>query len=81
MTTVCCDAVYFGGLGEKFFNNAVEATLLERVTGTFSMFMFPIIIYFCIFSFMVCSTPLVTSLRLEQHALIQKYDRLCFALE
>ena len=57
-------AVYFGGLGEMFFNKAVETTLLERITGTISMFMFPIVIYFCIFSFMVRPTPLVVSLQL-----------------
>ena len=49
--------MYFGGLGQLFFNKAVETTVLERITGTVSMFLFPIVIYFCIFSFMARSTP------------------------
>ena len=62
-------AVYFGGLGELFFNKAMETTVLERITGTVSMFLFPIIIYFCIFSFMACSIRLACSCFLEVHEL------------
>ena len=34
----------------------METTVLDCITGSVSMFLFPIIIYFCIFSLMVRST-------------------------
>lgn len=37
-----------------FFNKSVERTWLDHVTGTFCVFVFPFLIYFCIFSIMVC---------------------------
>jgi hypothetical protein len=50
-------AVYFGGLNEMFFNPRQEHTFLDLIVGTVSVFLFPFIIYFCIFSFMVSTLP------------------------
>jgi hypothetical protein len=55
-------AVYFGGLNQMFFNPRQERTFLDHIVGTVSVFLFPFIIYFCIFSFMV-SNPLSRNLK------------------
>jgi hypothetical protein len=48
-------AVYFGGLNQMFFNPRQEITFLDHIVGTVCVFLFPFLIYFCIFSFMVCN--------------------------
>ena len=52
---VKCCVVYFGGLNQLFFNPRVERTMLDSFVGTVSVFLFPFLIYFCIFSLMVRS--------------------------
>jgi hypothetical protein len=49
--------VYFGGLSQMFFNPRQERTFLDHISGTVCVFLFPLLIYFCIFSFMVSSLP------------------------
>lgn len=39
-----------------FFNPMVEKTMLDSITGTLCMFIFPCLVYVCIFSLMVRST-------------------------
>jgi hypothetical protein len=50
-------AVYFGGLSQMFFNPSQEITFLDHIVGTVCVFLFPFLIYFCIFSFMVSTLP------------------------
>jgi hypothetical protein len=50
-------AVYFGGLNQMFFNPRQEITFLDHIVGTVCVFLFPFLIYFCIFSFMVSYLP------------------------
>jgi hypothetical protein len=52
--------VYFGGLNQMFFNPRQEITLLDHIVGTVCVFLFPFLIYFCIFSFMVSLRPPAT---------------------
>ena len=54
-------AVYFGGLSELFFNSMIERTLLEDIAGSLCVFLFPLAIYFCIFTFMVRPASLFLS--------------------
>jgi hypothetical protein len=49
--------VYFGGLSQIFFSPGQEITFLHHIVGTVCVFLFPFLIYFCIFSFMVCHLP------------------------
>jgi hypothetical protein len=50
-------AVYFGGLNQMFFNPRQEITFLDHIVGTVCVFLFPFLIYFCVFSFMVSPLP------------------------
>jgi hypothetical protein len=38
-----------------FFTPGQEITFLDHIVGTVCVFLFPFLIYFCIFSFMVCN--------------------------
>jgi hypothetical protein len=51
-----------------FFNPRQERTFLDHIVGTVSVFLFPFIIYFCIFSFMVSTLP--PSLKKSEAALL-----------
>jgi hypothetical protein len=40
-----------------FFTPGQEITFLDHIVGTVCVFLFPFLIYFCIFSFMVSPFP------------------------
>jgi hypothetical protein len=49
-----------------FFNPRLERTFLDHVVGTVCVFLFPFLIYFCIFSFMVSDRPNTLPLRIRE---------------
>jgi hypothetical protein len=49
-----------------FFNPRLERTFLDHIVGTVCVFLFPFLIYFCIFSFMVSDLPNALPLRIRE---------------
>jgi hypothetical protein len=57
--------VFFSGLRNTYFDPNIERGALDFITGTVATFVFPLITYFCLFTFIVAA--MVSMFQIQKH--------------